>query len=126
MDSIEKKLKALYQKKKQEDEKLTPAFEVFWDNLKSAKPVKRSYFFLKLAASIAIILSALLTYFYSSNQSIKEIPEISKINLDQSLPSQILLDQSVNTEYIWEWKAPSDHLLEDVNEFMNNDINKKF
>lgn len=126
MDSIEKKLKAVYQNKKQEDERLAPAFEVFWDNLKLAKPAKRSYFFLKIAASIAIIVTALLAYFYSSNQSAKQIPEISKVNLDQPLPSQILLDASLHTEYIWEWKAPSDKLLEDATKLMNTDINKKF
>lgn len=126
MDSIEKKLKAFYQNKKQEDENLTPAFEVFWDNLKPAKPARRSYFFLKIAASIAILMTAFLAYFYGSNQTAQAIPEISKVNLDQPLPSQILLDASLHTEYIWEWKAPSDKLLEDATKLMNTEINKKF
>lgn len=126
MDSIEKKIKAFYQNKKEDDEKSTPAFEVFWDDLKLAKPIKKSYLFLKIAASIAIIITAFLAYFYDSNQRAKETLEISKIDLNQPLPSQILLDESLHTEYIWEWKAPSDKLLEDANKFMNTNINKKF
>lgn len=126
MDSIEQKLKAFYQNKKEEDEKLTPAFEVFWDDLKLAKPIKKPYLFLKIAASIAIVITAFLAYFYDSNQRAKETLEISKIDLNQPLPSQILLDESLHTQYIWEWKAPSDKLLEDANKFMNTNINKKF
>jgi len=127
MDPIEKKLKSFYQAKKQEDEKSIPDFDAFWYELQKAKTIKQPHLFLRIAASVAIVATtALLYYFYTFNQPSKEMQGISKIKLDQPLPSQVLLDQSLDVEYIWKWKAPTDQLLEDANKLINTDINKKF
>lgn len=122
MDPLEKKVKELYQEKRHEDEKSAPDFDTLWNKLEQTKTTKRSRLPFRIAASIAIVAAALMYYFYSSNQ--REVQRISKITMDQPLPSQVLLDQSLGVKYIWDWKAPTDKLLENVNEFMNTGKNQ--
>lgn len=121
MDPLEKKVKEFYQEKKREDERSTPDFETLWNNLEHAKATRQPRFLFRIAASIALVAAVLVYYFYSSD--LREVRRISRINMDQPLPSQVLLDKSLGTGYIWNWKAPTDKLLENVNELTKTNKN---
>ena len=127
MDPIEKKIRELYKEKKREDEKSIPGFDVFRNKLEESRVKKRSYFLLRVAASVAVFLVAagLLYYFYHSDRSARETGKIYPININQPLPSDPLLDQNPGMEYIWEWKAPTDKLLEGARESLNTELYKK-
>jgi hypothetical protein len=114
MDPIEKKVSELYRQKKREDEKLIPGFDAFLNKPERVQHVKHSYFLLKVAASVVLLLSAGIYYFYSSRRTVKETVQIYPVNIDQNLPTQSLLDKNAGTVYIWNWKAPTDQLLKDA------------
>lgn len=114
MDPLEKKIHELYQQKKREDEKSIPGFDAFRDNLEKLKPVKHSWFFLKVAASVVLVVAVGSYYFFSSRKLANETVKNYPLNMNQTLPSQSLLDKSLSTEYIWNWKSPTDQLLEDA------------
>ena len=122
MDPLEKKVHELYQQKKREDEKSIPGFDTFSDKLERAQHVKHSYFFLKVAASVALVVAAGSYYFYSSRRPAKETVKIYPVNINQNSPTQSLLDKSVSTGYIWNWKAPTDQLLEDVTKSLKTEL----
>jgi quinol-cytochrome oxidoreductase complex cytochrome b subunit len=114
MDPLEKKAHELYQQKKREDEKSIPGFSIFRDKLEQGKTIKKhSWFFLKAAASVVLVVGAVSYYFFSSRKPPTETANYP-LNINQPLPTQPLLDKSINAEYIWNWKAPTDQLLEDA------------
>ena len=116
MDPIEKKVSEFYKEKKRVDEKSTPDFDTFWSKLEQIKKRKRPNIFFRVAASVIAVISVLSYYFYSTYQPSREPREINQININQPLPSQSLLDQNLNAKWIWQWKAPTDQLLENANE----------
>jgi hypothetical protein len=122
MDSFEKKVHELYQKKKREDEKSIPGFDAFRDKLDQAKNVRQSYSFLKVAASVVLVVATGSYYFYNSRGPAKETVKIYPVNMNQILPSQSLLDKSIDAEYIWNWKAPTDQLLEDATKSLKTEL----
>jgi hypothetical protein len=114
MDPFEKKLQELYQQKKQQDEKGIPRFETFWNEKEHVTILKSWRKFLRMAASVAaitILASGLVYYFNGLNYQAKKASEIYS-NLHQPFPSEQLLNQNLATTYIWNWKAPTDKLLE--------------
>ena len=120
MDSFEKKLKDFYMEKKREDEKHTPDFNTLLNTPNRAKTIKQSNFFLKIAASILVVAGGASYYFYNRpNHPATTVREIPGTNLAQPFPSEVLLNHGTGTDYIWEWKAPTDKLLDDVNESVN-------
>lgn len=123
MDPLEKKIHELYQHKKRVDEKSIPGFGTFLDKPEQEKTVKKHYnFFLKIAASVVLVVAAGSYYFYSSRRPAKETVKIYPLNMNQTLPSQSLLDKSLRTEYIWNWKAPTDQLLEDATKSLKTEL----
>jgi hypothetical protein len=119
MDSFEKKLHALYQQQKKEDEKSLPGFDAFNNGFGQPKPVRHSYFFLKVAASVVVVVASAVLYFNNHWQGGKDASEIYPSNINRHLPTQSLLDKSTGGEYIWDWKAPSDQLLDDATKSIN-------
>ncbi len=122
MDPLEKKIRELYQQKKWEDEKSIPGFDAFRDNLEKLQPVKYSWFFLKVAASIVLVVAVGSYYFFNSRKPAKESVKIYPVNINQDLPTQSLLDKSTGIVYIWNWKAPTDQLLEDAAKFLKTEL----
>ena len=116
MDRIEKKLSEFFKEKKREDEKSTPDFDAFWNKLEQKKKKKRPNLLFRVAASVVTVVAVLSYYFYSSDWRTRQPREVNQININQPLPSQSLLDQNLNAIYIWQWKAPTDQLLENANE----------
>jgi len=108
---FEKKMHELYQEKKQADEKSIPDFDDFRNELERVNNVAHSYLLLKIAASVALVVSAGTYYFHGSRRSANEVFMVYPANGYNHLPTQSLLDQSTNTGYIWNWKAPTDQLL---------------
>ena len=116
MEPVEKKMREFYQEKRREDEKSTPGFDAFWNKLEQAKKAKRPNLVFRVAAFVLAVAAAFSYYFYSSDRPAKEPREVSQINLNQPLPSQSLLDPNPGAKYIWQWKAPTDQLLENARE----------
>lgn len=117
MDLFEKKLRKLYQQKKQQDEKFIPRFDTFWNEPEHATILKSRGQFLRMAASVAaitIVVAVLAYYFNGLNRQAKKATKIYKVNLHQPLPSQELLNQNLTTTYIWQWKSSTDKLLNDA------------
>lgn len=125
MDSIEKKLMTFYQQKKKEDEQAAPDFESFFAELTSPRMAARPYVAWRVAASVLLLSLAAFYFYRSANEPSKEIREIANSHFQHPLPSDILLKQSLHTEYIWKWKAPTDPLLKDANKLLKTDLNKK-
>jgi quinol-cytochrome oxidoreductase complex cytochrome b subunit len=122
MDPLEKKVHELYQKQQREDEKSIPGFSIFRDKLKQKKTIKKhSWFLLKVAASVAIVVGAVSYYFFYSRKPPNEAANYP-LNINQPLPTQPLLDKSINAEYIWNWKAPTDQLLQDATKSLITDL----
>ena len=116
MDQIEKKLLVIYQQRRQYDEKFILPFDAFWNEAEHATIEKSRWKFLRIAASVAaitIVAIGLAYYFKSLNLHEGIAKEIYNVNLHQPLPSQQLLNQNLTT-YIWQWKAPTDKLLNDA------------
>ena len=122
MDSIENKLREYYQENKQEDEKSIPGFGVFSDKPEHLNYVKRSHFFLKVAASLVLVVATGSYYFYNTRRPAKETMKIYPVNINQNLPTQSLLDKSIGVEYIWNWKAPTDQLLEGASKSLKTEL----
>jgi hypothetical protein len=116
MELVEKKVREFYQEKRREDEKSTPGFDAFWNKLEQAKKTTRPNLVFRVAASVVTVVALLSYYFYSSDRPTSEPGQDNQININQPLPSQSLLDQNLSGKYIWQWKAPTDHLLENARE----------
>jgi heme/copper-type cytochrome/quinol oxidase subunit 2 len=122
MDPLEKRLNELYRQKKREDEKSIPGFDAFRDIPQQGKNKRHSYFFLKMAASVVLVVATGSYYFhFYRSRSGKETPKIYPVNINQSLPTRSLLDVNA-TGYIWNWKAPTDKLLNDANKSLKTPI----
>jgi hypothetical protein len=120
MDPFEKKLKDFYREKKQEDEKHVPDLNTLLNTPIRARTNTLSDFFLKIAAAILVVAGSASYYFYNSpNHAAISVREIPGINLARPFPSEVLLKHGTGADYIWEWKAPTDKLLDDVNESVN-------
>jgi hypothetical protein len=115
MDPLEKKIRELYLQKKREDEKSIPSFDTFRGKPGRLGDVRNSYFFLKMAAAVVLLAVAGPYYFYSSRRTAKETMCIYLVNINQNLSTQSLLDKNAGSGYIWNWKAPTDKLLNDAN-----------
>jgi len=122
MDSFEKKVRELYQQQKREDEKSMPAFDAFSFKQDKGKTVKHSFFFLKVAASVVVAVATGLLFFHGPGKPGKETSKIYPVNINQHLPTQYLLDKGAAGEYIWNWKAPSDQLLEDAQKSVKTNL----
>jgi len=122
MDSIEKKVRELYQQKKREDEKFIPGFDAFRDKPERVNHVKHSYFLFKVAASVVLIMATGLYYSHIVRTSGKETVKVYPVNIDRDLPTQSLLDQSAGAGYIWNWKAPTDQLLKDATKSLKTEL----
>lgn len=122
MDSIENKLREYYQENKREDEKSIPGFDTFRNKLEPVKNLKHFYFFLKVAASVVLVVAVGSYYFYSSRRPAKETVKNYPLNMNQTLPSQSLLYKSIDAGYIWNWKAPTDQLLEDATKSLKTEL----
>jgi len=114
MDSFEKKVRALYQQQKREDEKSIPAFDIFRDKLEQQKTVRQSYFLLKVAASVIVVVASGAFYFFNNRKPVIETGKVYPATATQALPSQSLMDKSSGPIYIWNWEAPTDRLLKDA------------
>jgi hypothetical protein len=126
MDSIEKKIREYYQERKQEDERSIPGFETFRLEPVKEAGIRKPLFTMRIAASVAAIIAVMsaLIYFINNNSkppAKKEI--ITGINMNNRFPSQPLSDQSLTVTYIWQWKAPTDKLLEDAQKSININSN---
>jgi hypothetical protein len=118
MDPLEKKVRAFYQEKKREDEKSIPGFETFRTDAEIPKSIKKPVLIWKIAASVAAI-AIIAVFIYRSRNDSKPADNIAKMNpmnMNDSLPTHSLNDQSLSVTYIWQWKASTDKLLEDAKE----------
>ena len=122
MDQFERKIKGFYLKKKQEDKKSIPGFDTFLDKLEQVKVVKHSHFFLKVAASVILVIAAGSYYFYGSRKPAKETMKIYPVSINQNLPTQSLLDKNADAGYIWNWKAPTDQLLDGASKSLKTEL----
>src|ERR1019366_7657390 len=123
MDPLEKKVHEFYQQEKKEDEKSIPGFDTFLKIPEQVqKHVKHSYFFLKVAASVVLVLASGSYYFYNSRRPAKETVKIYPVNINQNLPTQSLLDKNAGAGYIWNWKAPTDQLLDGATKSLKTQI----
>lgn len=117
MDPLENNLHELYQEKKKLDEKFIPPFDAFWDEARRAAKLKKRLRFLRIATSVAaitILITGLIFYFKDLNRQSEKAIEVSGIGLDQTLPSQELLNKNLTITYIWQWKSSTDKLLDDA------------
>ncbi|MEO6454727.1 MAG: hypothetical protein ABIN97_11665 [Ginsengibacter sp.] len=114
MDEVEKKLKEYYGQRKREDEKSIPAFDNFIHKQEQARLPVQWHTVFKVAASVIGVVALLSWYFFYSGRRVKQTVEIYPVDLNQPLPSQSLLYKNLNTTYIWQWKSPTDHLLQDA------------
>ncbi len=122
MDLFEKKIRELYQEKRKLDEKSFPHFSVFLNKPEMKKPVRRlRMLYIRVASVAAIIIPVIffLYYLYNSNKTGQQVLEISPVKINQPLPSQSLLNSVQDASYIWQWKAPTDRLLQDVDQSLN-------
>jgi hypothetical protein len=116
MDPLENKIRAIYQDKKMQDEKLLIPFENLHLQQKEKKP-RKTWMILKIAACISIpVLAVLLYYNNTKNTDYNETG--LKIDLQQQLPSDSLVQQNPGVVYLWNWKAPTDGLLEEAKKTM--------
>jgi hypothetical protein len=122
MDQFEKKVHELYQQKKQDDEKLIPGFDTFGIKPEKVKNIKHSYFFLKAAASVVLVVATGSYYFYSSRRPANDTVKLYPVNINENLPTQFLLDKNAGAGYIWNWKAPTDQLLNDAAKSLKTQI----
>jgi len=114
MDLFEKKVHELYRQKKQEDEKSIPGFHTFHYGPGQVKRIAHPYFFVKLAASVVLVMAVGTYYFVSSRKTTTVSVKVYRFNNGEHLPTQSLLDKNPGTGYIWNWKAPTDQLLHDA------------
>lgn len=116
MDQFENKLRQLYQERKDEDDKLIPGFDTFRTD-KLSKPLKRTALIFRIAASVAVIAIVTVVFIYRSRNNSKpadNITTIDPMNISNNLPTHSLNAQGLTSTYIWQWKAPTDKLLEDA------------
>jgi len=118
MDQLENQLRQFYQEKKEEDNKLVPGFETFRTH-KLSKPRKSTVLIFRIAASIAAIAAVTIVFIYRSGENSKPADKITRIE-PMNFPTHSLNDQRLNPTYIWQWKAPTDKLLEDAKKQIGN------
>ncbi len=119
MDPLEKKVRQFYQAKKREDEKSVPDFETFRTDAEMPKPYKKPLLVWRIAASVAAIAIITAIFVYRARDNSKPADNITKMNpmnMNDSLPTHLLIDQSLTVTYIWQWKAPTDKLLDEAKE----------
>src|SRR5260221_13380755 len=114
MDPLENEIKEIYRQRKREDEKSIPAFNTFLVKKELLRRPLRSYTLLKVAASVTGAIIFLSYYFFGVSKHAKPTVETHPEIINQSLPSQSLLNESFGDGYIWHWKAPSDKLMENA------------
>ena len=122
MNSFEKKVHDLYQQKKREDEKSIPRFDSFSSKTEAVKKLRHSYFFLKVAAAVALVAVATSYYLFTHRLRAEDTVKTYPVNLNQHLPTQSLMDKGTGTGYIWNWKAPTDLLLNDAKNSLRTKI----
>ncbi len=122
MDLFEKKIEDWYKEKRKLDEKLIPQFSDFVSEPEIKMPVSRLRTFYLTAASVAIIVMSVAVvfyYYYKSNKREEHSEQILSININQSLPTQSLLNPGNSAAFIWQWKSPTDHLLQEAKKTMH-------
>jgi len=122
MDPLEKKIRELYRQKKREDEQSIPAFDSLFDKPEQEKRVRHSYFLLKLAASVFLVVGAGSYYFLGYRRAVTAAVKIYPDNIYQHLPTQSLLNSNAGAVYMWNWKAPTDQLLNDAAKSLKTQI----
>ncbi|NNC70463.1 MAG: hypothetical protein HKN90_06555 [Flavobacteriaceae bacterium] len=114
-DDFDAKLKAYYSKQKVEDQKNAPSFDEFVP-IKRSLPLKLLQPYVKIAATVIILLG--IGFLLKKNRPEKETP----IGIDKQLSTQILMPKS---EYIWNWRSPTESLLTMANQSQKIENNKK-
>jgi hypothetical protein len=116
MDSFENLMKRLYGEKKKEDEPSIPPFDSLvheWDRAKPAQPLKLLYRL--MASSAAIIITTLLVLKYIDWGSAKRLPPAlnnQPFNHYAISSTDRLLNTGNELTFIWNWKSPTDELLD--------------
>ena len=116
MDLFENKVHELYQQKKREDEKSIPGFDTF--RIEPAR-IKKTYFLLKAAASVAVVVTAGSYYLYDFR---RPTAKVYPFTITTNLPTQSLLDKNAGNSNIWTWKAPTDQLLNDAKKSLKSQL----
>jgi len=115
MESFENLMKRLYGEKKKADEPSIPSFDTLVHGLDRTKPVQPLRLFYRLiASSAAVIVTTLLVVKYVDWGSSKKLPATIN-NHPTTHYATASTDRLLNTgnglTYIWNWKSPTDELL---------------
>jgi hypothetical protein len=115
MDSFENLMKRLYGEKKKEDESSIPPFDTVMHGLDRVNPaLPRRLVYKLIAASAAAIITTLIVLRYVDWAPPKKItPTISHQQMNQytTAATDRLLSADNKQTYIWQWKSPTDALL---------------
>lgn len=112
MEPLENKLKELFQTKKRMDEQSIPDFALFRKKMERAESRRKLYVVYRIAASFLFVACALWFYFISTNEPASFTQKIPPLDLNKELPTQILMHQTSGSQFLWQWKSPTDKLLE--------------
>jgi hypothetical protein len=127
MDSFEKLMKRLYQEKKADDEQSIPDLKSLVDRPHKAKPetpIRAINVFWKVAASTAAaaIMTVLVWRAFDRGSS-KKLPLTGgdqPISRYASATTDRLLNTGNGMTNIWDWKSPTENLLDRHHEFSDN------
>jgi hypothetical protein len=115
MDLFENLMKSLYGEKKRTDERSIPPFDTLIHGLDRVKPGRpRKLVYKLIASSAAAIITTLLVLRYIDWAPPKKIPPtISHQLMNQytTAATDRLLSTGNKQTYIWQWKSPTDELL---------------
>jgi len=106
-DFENKKIKKLYDLQKRKDSQVAPHFDKLWQAALEEKNNTKSFTYYKVIAAVAIIALPIL-YFIVFRENKNEYNSNNMIEA----PTDRLLDQSFDNQFIWNWKSPTDKLLE--------------
>ena len=116
MDSFENVMKRLYGEKKKDDDRSIPPFDSLVHGLDRAKPAQPLKLLYRLmASSAAVIIAALLVVKYVDWSSPKKLPPTinnQPIKHNATASTDRLLNTGKELTYIWQWKSPTDELLD--------------
>jgi hypothetical protein len=127
MDSFEKLMKSLYQEKKAADERSIPDLRSLVERPQKAKPAtptRAINVYWKLAASTAAAAIVILLVWRSVDRgSSKKLPLTlgdQPISRYAAATTDRLLNAGNGMTNIWDWKSPTDGLLDRHHEFSDN------
>jgi hypothetical protein len=124
MDSFEKLMKRIYQEKKKEDEQSVPDFNSLVNRRHKPKQTGTLTVIWKLAASTAAAaIMAMLVWKAVDRGSSKKIAGTLNqelINHYAASSTDRLLHTGNGLTNIWDWKSPTDELLDPHHKYFNN------